>query len=350
MIKSAEFQHFQSHKKTVLKLHPHVNAIIGSSNSGKTALLRGLYWTITNRPSGNDFVSHWNRNKKGEPIEPSFVKIENDAFRVERFRTKTQNGYRLNDAEMEAIRTDVPESVSKALNIEPVNISRQMDPPFLLSESSGEVARFFNKIIRLDIIDRVLSAAESAKRKNKQAIETQSDIEKTATEAIKKYNWIESAQSLINKAERVQGRILAADEGKNRLKELIKRYQEVKKTLSTFDFMEKAEMLVDRLEPLIEGIEIAKSRHEDLSVDLICLAKYQKTIENFKKISGALPLIGLIENIQKWVDEWTNKQSLLAKIISAFTDYTHIIKREEQNIQQWTEKMPNVCPVCGGKL
>ena len=34
-IKSLETENFQSHKKTILKLHPNFNAIIGQSDAGK---------------------------------------------------------------------------------------------------------------------------------------------------------------------------------------------------------------------------------------------------------------------------------------------------------------------------
>ena len=78
MISGLLLKNFQSHKKTILHFHPGVNAIIGKSNSGKTAILRALYWIIYNRPSGISFVSFWNRDKKGNPIEPTLAQIINN--------------------------------------------------------------------------------------------------------------------------------------------------------------------------------------------------------------------------------------------------------------------------------
>ena len=48
MIKSLHIQNFQSHKKTTLKFHKGINVVIGQSDSGKSAIIRALNWTINN--------------------------------------------------------------------------------------------------------------------------------------------------------------------------------------------------------------------------------------------------------------------------------------------------------------
>jgi len=172
LIQSVKLTHFQSHENTLINLHPGVNSIIGSSNSGKTSVLRGLLWVIYNRPSGQAFISHWNQTKKGVPIESTEVAVTLENDTIIRGRDKDFNGYRINDKKpLEAIRMDVPEIVSSLFNLGEVNIQKQMDAPFLLSESAGEVARFFNREIRLDLIDRILSAAERVRRTTNNLIE-----------------------------------------------------------------------------------------------------------------------------------------------------------------------------------
>lgn len=167
MIESIKIKNFQSHKASQLKFHPQVNTIVGSSDSGKTAVMRALFWVIQNRPLGTAFFSHWATDKKGEQIEPTWANVIINGVKIRRTRYKENNSYMVGAKSLEAMGKAVPEEIIQTFNLTEVNIQRQMDSPFLLSESAGEVARFFNRIIRLDIIDSFLSAAESKKRQAK---------------------------------------------------------------------------------------------------------------------------------------------------------------------------------------
>ena len=69
MIHSIKIQNIQSHKDTQLEFNPGINAIVGSSNNGKSAILRALYWVVYNRPLGTDnLLSHWAFDKKGNQL------------------------------------------------------------------------------------------------------------------------------------------------------------------------------------------------------------------------------------------------------------------------------------------
>ena len=59
MIQSLKIQNFQSHKNSELVFSEGINIITGSSNNGKTAILRALGWVITNRPQGLAFKSYF---------------------------------------------------------------------------------------------------------------------------------------------------------------------------------------------------------------------------------------------------------------------------------------------------
>ena len=59
MIQSVHIQNFQSHKNSTLEFSPGVNIIVGTSDSGKTAIIRALRWVVWNRPSGDSLRSTW---------------------------------------------------------------------------------------------------------------------------------------------------------------------------------------------------------------------------------------------------------------------------------------------------
>ena len=149
MINSIEVNNFQSHKHTVLEFHPGVNVIIGPSDSGKSGLLRSLKWPITNRPSGSDIRSWW-----GGKTE---VKLSFDNGDVTRSKDKIEE-YILKKPKkkplvLHAFKTVVPDSISEFINMTEINMQAQIEPPFLLSKTSGEVATYFNKVANLDKID-----------------------------------------------------------------------------------------------------------------------------------------------------------------------------------------------------
>ena len=156
MIKRITLQNFQSHKHTVLEFTDGINALVGKTDSGKSACIRALKWVLTNRPSGDAFVNHDAFNEKGKQVLPCSVVIETDSHIVERYKFKTKNSYTVDGVELNAIGTDVPDEVLEALNLNDINIQFQMDRPFLLTESSGEVARILNRVVKLDNIDTTL--------------------------------------------------------------------------------------------------------------------------------------------------------------------------------------------------
>ena len=59
MIQSLALKNFQSHKDTLIKFDPGVNVIVGSTDSGKSAIIRALRWLVWNRPIGDKMRSNW---------------------------------------------------------------------------------------------------------------------------------------------------------------------------------------------------------------------------------------------------------------------------------------------------
>ena len=147
MIKTLEINNFQSHKKTLLNFHPGVNVIIGTSDSGKSAVLRALRWVCTGIPRGDGFRSHWGGDTE--------VSLETDNCIVTRGKTNADNVYLLNEeTEFRAFGTEVPEEITAALNLdESVNLQKQLDQPYLISETPGAVAQHFNRMAHLEKID-----------------------------------------------------------------------------------------------------------------------------------------------------------------------------------------------------
>jgi len=160
MITSLTLVNFQSHRHTSLRFHDGVNVIVGSSNSGKTAILRGLNWLMNNRPLGLGILRH---GQKSCRVTVTMGTGRKKSHIITRKRTKVKNVYRVDGETLAAFAGSVPDAVQKAIGLSEINVQRQLDPPFLLSESSGVAARVLNKATGLDRIDMSLSYLNSQK-------------------------------------------------------------------------------------------------------------------------------------------------------------------------------------------
>jgi predicted ATP-dependent endonuclease of OLD family len=294
MIQKIIINNFQSHEKTEIDLHKNVNSIIGNSNQGKTAILRALLWLITNRPVGISFISHGADNCS--------VKIVTDSGSVERRRTKDFNGYIINGQKLSAIKTDVPDEIKKVIKVDDVNIQKQLDSPFLLSSSSGEVARFFNKTIKLDLIDKVLSITEKKKRKTKFELKSNEEM-----------------------------------------------LEEVEAELSELDWIDEAEHFVNRLKNIENKIESKEIEYDDLC-DNIDIYNENDKIKNNKDIPKIKKLFDQIDEIENQVYDKTNEFDNLYQSICDYDKEQHQIEYCKDVLKELKKKFPKICPLCKGKL
>jgi len=205
MITSLDITNFQSHSESHLEFSPHVNAIRGGSDQGKSAVLRALLWCITNSPSGDAYVSDWNKTPKGaiKAGARTAVGVFTNGFSVGRVRDSTFNGYKIFDGEdtqqFEALHTDVPKAVETAFNLGSVNIQRQMDPPFLISSTPGEAARFINSLVNLSDIDLTLSEASSLSRSCTGDLKSAGEETARAKALAESFGWLPNVQEMVQK-------------------------------------------------------------------------------------------------------------------------------------------------------
>jgi len=358
MFSSLYIQHFQSHKKTSLQLSPGINSIVGISDSGKTAILRGLYWAINNRPLGNADISDWNKDDNEEPIKSTFVRVTTDKGIIERRKGKVKvndeskkfNGYIINEENrLEAVGTSVPDIVTKMFNLDEVNFQGQFDPSFLLSNSAGEVARFFNSTIRLDLIDKILSNADSKRletNKEKKRLEIeQNDI----TKEIKKFDWLDNAEKLVNKVVSLDNKIVSNENNYEKLSMLLEEYQESLYIIESQEEILSAVLIVNKINEMQESLEQKIERYERLQ-NLYSEWVEQNSIIGTADFSNAKELIEKIEMINERIEAKEERYTELGEYLenwqAAFVEHdlaeTQIVELEKQ--------LPDTCVLCGAPL
>lgn len=347
MIRKINIKNIQSHKDTTLEFSPGINAIVGSSNNGKSAILRALYWLRYNRPLGTDtLLSHWAFDKKGNQIGEMSVTVENDNGTVKRARTKTENRYVVNDHELNVVKTDVPEEVERLLKLSDTNIQKQQDAPFLLSLSGGQVAQYFNKTVRLDVIDKVLSNAESKRRKASQELKQTEELLDGFEQKREKYSWLNAVEKLLVKYDNVTSKRNKNEKEITMLKQQFEDYLACSYNVEKFNCVSDAKKLVkefEQQEKILAGIAVRKN----LILDKINRVKKCKK-EIYPSFEKQKDLIAQINSID--VASIKKEKLALKDQLEKINCCNEEINSNNEKIKELKKQLPKVCPLCGAVM
>lgn len=162
MITKIELSNFQRHKKLKIDLGQ-ITTIVGPSDSGKSAIIRALRWSMLNRPSGSVFTRHG--------AEQCVVALNTESGRVVRSRGKSKNTYTLDDQEFTAFGADVPTPIAEALGVVADNFQGQHDAPYWLGLSPGKLSKSLNEVVDLSVMDATIASLAKSLRKVKLSIE-----------------------------------------------------------------------------------------------------------------------------------------------------------------------------------
>lgn len=166
-IVSIRLYRFQSHIDTTINFDDISNAIVGRTDSGKSAITRALYWTLYNKPTRighkgkTDEFTTWGENH-------CFVTVVfNDGTEITRGRKQTENYYLLvhpdgTKTEFKGFGFDVPQDIIDAHGMYPLtledsmlslNVSQQLDPLFMLEDGASTRAKVIGVLSGADKAD-----------------------------------------------------------------------------------------------------------------------------------------------------------------------------------------------------
>ena len=341
MYTAFELENFMSHESTIIPLVQGINVITGSSDSGKSTVIKGFRFLFKNRPRGNKMVSYWNRKKNGEPKEQTMFGVWlQDGHKIRRIKSPGFNGYVLcdsTDAEIErfdAVDSNVPEKILTRLNISDLNIQNQFDQHFLLSATPGEVSRFFNELIHTELIDKMLSVADSRKRETTQEIKNLEKQLKQKNDAIALYTeWLPDAKKLLQKAEKIDERMKQHREKINAVQAILVRIIAEEKIIVGAAYVVEAEKLIQKIEKIEQEKQQKKQRYTAIKA---LVAEYEKevsVITRLNYIPEADKIIATLDKITKKIDNNKQKISQITDIIAEINTHTTAINKA-RNIEK----------------
>ncbi len=343
MIKSVHIKNYQSHADTELEFHPGVNVLVGSSDSGKSAIFRAMAWVMTNRPLGNAFC-RWGTKKTQVDLT-----IDPDTT-IARTKSKSENNYLFQGRELLA-GTEVPEDIQRTLKIDPViNIQQQISAPFLLSSSPGEVASFFNDIAGLSDIDLSIKNLKSWQAGHIRVIKRLDlDIEKQQAQ-VDEMKYLDQAERNLEALEQKQSELDQIQADHKQIKDLLHKHSRCSETLDEVSVKANAVGPVNKLVQKTKDLDTLRQKAEGLTKTIqwhemshrvmLELESRAEAIDQLSAIGDKMDKLvqirGQIEEVKKTWKSWNSTDS-------AFRTKQTEVERLRNKI---LGMMPAICPLC----
>lgn len=277
-IKRITLENFQSHKFTVIDFDDGLNAIVGPTDSGKTAILRAIKWVLYNEPQGDSFI------RQGES-QASVQILFSTGVTVKRYRSKSKNGYEITYADgtsttFEGFGSQVPQEVEEATKMPKItlrqgetrslNMAEQLEGPFLLTDNPSLKAAAIGKLVQADVIDYALGQVNlDLRNKKKEARDREEDLE-TLNKDLESYFYLEDLGKIIKDLEKIQ-------ENLNKNKEKLERLENLRENYT-------------KIQGLIDNLEKIKISLKDLSkVDGLYFEAFSKIslLQTLDRVSKA---------------------------------------------------------------
>ncbi len=293
MLEYITITNFQKHAQLHIDFDPLVTVLVGETDSGKSAVLRAIRWLVTNKPSGTSFLKHG--------TDDVSVILGVDGHVVERRRGGGYNTYLLDGSDFHAFNQGVPDEISKILNISPVSMQSQLDPPFLFLLTSGDVSRELNSVVNLDSIDSILANLAAEQKRAKTTVQIGEERLATAKERLEEMKWVVDADEALVDVEGHEALFLVEEEN------------------------------VAALSSLEEGLVSLQEEQQGLE-DFV--AQLERVIESGQDIDSAQEEVDALERLLG--ETITTKKQLNAK------------KEEQQELEEEIhEGTEGKCPLCG---
>jgi hypothetical protein len=324
MVKSIDMHNFECHKDTHIDWDKGFCVLSGSSAAGKSSIRRGIMWVVNNRPSGIKYINRDCIDEKNAILDKCSVTLTmTDGAVVTRERSPTFNGYFINGKRLEAVGTDVPEEVSKALNFSDVNCQKQFDRPFLIDMSPGDVAKYLNKLVNLEDADIYQAKVEAKKRSNDIELKKTTEQETEISRQLQGYNYLDKAESILKEAENYENitndivsKIKAAES-------ITEEYNRINNNLPLYAVGNHAESIIFDIEKLHNNSD--KAKYTAISGYITSYTQLKQQQAASEKAPRILQILEILTQMQS--DTSTSRLTRAQQL------YTSYIENNKQQIE-----------------
>ena len=348
-IKKLIINNFQSHKHSEFEFVNGLNAIVGQSNSGKTAVFRALKWVIYNEPLGDYFV------REGESETSVSITLNTD-FSIKRYRTKSKNGYEVTspDGEVavyEGFGSNVPEeitNITKMIKIDftsnesrSLNLAEQLESAFLISEKPSVRASAIGRLVGVEVLDEALRMTSTDLRRENQGLKLKEEAKVEIEQQLSSFKYLDDledrlikSKAIIEKIELLSQNLQVIDSLKVEYSKNITEYNKIVKVLELLKDFNEINYLLESIEKnnlLLNSLISNNERLKQINIQVDVLNTYTEKLQDIN--SSENQMNSIVENMSKYNSLMRLQEIMIKndKSISAINSYLNVLKGLESS-------------------
>lgn len=352
-ITQVKLKNFQDHADTTIDFTNGINLIVGSSDAGKSAILRAINLVFHNNYKRDSYIRH------GEKECSVSVKFS-DGVEVTRIKGEDVNSYLLADAEgnihsFPKVGTGIPDEIKKNLGNpplddkkRPISYADQMSSLFLVDLSSSDLPRTLSELTGIQHLQTSAELLSKTARSYDRSIKDKKEkIEKLETE-LDNYSYVdkdlERIEDIVEKLKDVNSQIEKSNRARFFIEQNNKIFTEAKQIKVKLAKEKAFAELKDKFDELA-------TLSRKVSRSTFYLSEYQKIAKEYKKTKTNLLACeqfltednkDLMESVKKLIDTNTRSESFikndkdLKDLISVESTAKEL---EEQNVKNLKEEL-----------
>ena len=346
-IKSIHIQNFQSHRDTFIEFDKGVNAIIGQTDVGKSAIMRAFDFVFNDKPAGNAFMSWWGGDTCVTVTFFDGTVIKRTKGSVNEYQLHTSDG---KDFKLDGFgKTGVPKVVQDAAMMFDFNFGFQHQGAFLLSNKSGDVSRYLNKIAKLDIIDRAISNIDSTIRRERQSLEAEETTIERLTTELQKYDHLEDMEKDLLAVELLEKQLSTESARYNSLFDWVEEAKKTEGMIIPFENILQAKSSWKQISILINEINQVANKQSKL---LLIKTQIQNDTKKEQTLREVLQYKKSVRSIESQVNIYNQTKVQRDKIAQLIASIKGVrLKEAQTNLEalkkEYEQTFPDVCPLCG---
>ncbi|HLO03314.1 MAG TPA: AAA family ATPase [Symbiobacteriaceae bacterium] len=267
LIQRVVIENFQSHAKSDLTFGPGLNAILGPSDNGKSAVLRALRWALYSEPRGTEFVRFGARECRVTVTMSDGIEIVRELL-LNKAGTGGRNRYLLRrpgaeEQVFEGFGTEVPLEIIKAHGMPPIildkdkrvmlNLGSQLEAPFLLAETGSLRARAVGRLLGVHVVDAADRGTQRDLKERKREAKTLQERVEVYTEKLQPFADLPAEEARLAEVERLMTEAHDTVDRRERLRTLRERWLGLQAERATLEGALAS----------LQGIEEAEQRHQE---------------------------------------------------------------------------------------
>lgn len=347
-------ENFQSLKDASIDIGP-LTVLIGSSDSGKSALIRAL--SLLHRNSGGlELVRHGT-----DKLKVSQTLTDGTVISIE--KGKGINTYTVGDQKFSKVGRDIPLEVSEKLRTAvlvldkdssiDLTFARQFDPPFLLTESSSVVTKAISSLSGINIVYSAIREGNGEAQK----LKAKSEVLAESLKNLIKYDSLYDESVSLQKEN--SNLVLNISARNSKVDEITTKIS----ILSALEFLQNKDINVSMIQWELDDL---LSRHSVVQaglsrrIQLIGLlnrfygiSEYTLSDEFNDGIENVFSSTEKLLYVKDIIKEKTNKLSALSNILSSLTtsekNEIGLNAQIDESVKEFNgiKAQIRVCPTCG---